>query len=261
VILERFEHPRWLSNTWLLAEGDGGAAVVVDSGGPVEGLLDTLRARRLRVERVLNTHHHFDHVAENGRLKSETGARVAAHRLDAPLVPGLDDALEDGATIRAGRITVRLLHIPGHTAGQAAYLAWEATEDDPGARGGDGAVCFTGDTLFRGSIGSVTAPGHTTFSDLRRSLVDRLLVLPDATRVAPGHSVMTTIGAERATNPFLRVLLGAEPEGEEAARYLGETVRLVVWGRDYDGGFKAWVRLPDGTDLTVPGSRVVRAGR
>ena len=245
LFLERFEHPDWLSNTYLVAEGDGGAAVVIDSGGPVEELLAMARARGLRVTHVLDTHRHHDHVAENARLKRETGARLCAHRLDARAIGGIDEALEDGQIVRSGGLAIEVLHIPGHTAGQAAYLV-------------NGAVCFTGDTLFRGSVGSTTAPGHTTFGDLRRSLIGRLMRLPEATRVAPGHRDLSTIGDERARNPFIRVMEGRDPEGDAPARYGGREVRLVVWARDYDGGFKAWVRFPDGSEDTVPGSRVDR---
>jgi glyoxylase-like metal-dependent hydrolase (beta-lactamase superfamily II) len=245
MLLERHQHPGWLSNTWLVAEGDGGRAVVVDAGGPVDRLLDTVRERRLRVTHVLDTHHHLDHIAENDRLRRATGARVCAHRLDAGRIPGCDASLEDGQVLRCGGLEIRVLHIPGHTAGQAAYLVNEA-------------IAFTGDTLFRGSVGSTTAPGHTTFADLRRSLIERLMRLPESTRVAPGHADPTTIGAERAGNPFIRVMEGRDPEGEATARYAGRVVRLIVWGRDYDGGFKAWIRLTDGTDETVPGSRLDR---
>jgi glyoxylase-like metal-dependent hydrolase (beta-lactamase superfamily II) len=247
VILERVTHPRWLSNTWLVADREGGTGAIVDAGGPVAPLLEQVRARRVRVAWLLSTHHHPDHTAENSLLKSETGARLGAHTLETALVPGVDAAFTDGQLLTAGELSIRVLHIPGHTAGQAAYLVNDA-------------ICFTGDTLFRGSVGSTTAPGHTTFADLRRSLVDRLLALPDAVRVAPGHAEPTTVGEERATNPFLRVLLGEAPEGEERAAYGGQEVRLIVWARDYDGGHKAWIRLDDGTDLTVPGSRVTRGG-
>lgn len=244
-VLERFEHPVWLSNTYLVAEGDGGAAVVVDGGGPVEDLLRLARSRRLRVTHIFNTHHHHDHVAENATLRRATGARVCAHRLDAPAIPGVDEALEDRQVVTSGGLSIEVLHIPGHTAGQAAYLV-------------NGRVCFTGDTLFRGSVGSTTAPGHTTFEDLRRSLADRLMRLPEATAIAPGHAETTRIADERARNPFIRVMEGLEPEGSAPARYAGQEVRLIVWARDYDGGFKAWVRFADGRDATVPGSRVTR---
>jgi glyoxylase-like metal-dependent hydrolase (beta-lactamase superfamily II) len=243
VLLERHQHPGWLSNTWLVAETDGGCAVVVDAGGPVDRLLGSVRARGLRVTHVLDTHHHLDHVAENDRLRRATGARVCAHRLDAGRIRGCDEGLEDGQVLRSGGLEIRVLHIPGHTAGQAAYLVNDS-------------LVFTGDTLFRGSVGSTTAPGHTTFDDLRRSLVERLMRLPEATRVAPGHAEETTIGEERAGNPFIRVMEGRDPEGEAAARYGGRVVRLIVRARDYDGGFKAWIRLPGGPDETVPGSRL-----
>jgi hydroxyacylglutathione hydrolase len=254
VILERVSHPRWLSNTWLAADREGDEAVIVDAGGPAAPLLERMRALRLRVARILVTHHHVDHAAEIAVLQRATGARAAAHRLEAPLVEGIDDLLEDGQAIEAGGLSIRVLHIPGHTAGQAAFLVHPV-----GAAAGE-SVCFTGDTLFRGSVGSTTAPGHTTFADLRRSLVDRLLALPDDVRVAPGHADPTTIGAERAANPFLRVMLGSAPPGEVPARFAGRDVRLIVWARDYDGGFKAWVRFPDGDEATVPGSRVDRTG-
>jgi hydroxyacylglutathione hydrolase len=260
MIVERFEHPLWLSNTYLVAEGDGGAAVVVDTGGPVDGLLGLVRDRRLRLTHILNTHHHHDHTIQNARVRRETGARACAHRLDAPEIDGLDETLEDGQEIRTGNLVVRVLHIPGHTAGQAAYLIADGPggdrEDD--RRRAAGAICFTGDTLFRGSVGSTTAPGHTTFADLRHSLVERLMRLPEATRIAPGHAEPTTVGDERAGNPFIRVMEGLAEEGDEPARVAGRDARLIVWARDYDGGFKAWVRYPDGSEATVPGSRVMR---
>lgn len=248
LILERVEHPEWLSNTYLVAEGEGGAAILIDSGGPVEPLMAAIRTRRLRVTHLLNTHHHGDHIAENARLKRETGARLCAHRLDAPEIKGIDETLEDGQVIGSGGLEVRVLHIPGHTAGQAAFVVNDQ-------------ICFTADTLFRGSVGSTTAAGHTTFEDLRRSLVDRLLALPDSMQVAPGHAGPTTIGEERERNPFLRVMRGVDTEGTERARFAGKEVRLIVWARDYDNGFKAWVRFPDGRDEIVPGSRVERPGR
>jgi glyoxylase-like metal-dependent hydrolase (beta-lactamase superfamily II) len=248
MIIEKTVHPLWLSNSYLVAEGEGGAAVFVDSGGPVDALLEQMRARRLRVTHIFNTHRHGDHVACNERLKRETGARLCAHRKDATAIGGVDEILDDLQVINTGGLEIRVLHIPGHTAGQAAFVVNDA-------------ICFTGDTLFRRSIGSTTAPGHTTFADLRRSLVERLLGLQDAMRILPGHAEETTVGEERAANPFLRVMLGIDPEGTRPARYEGREVRLVVLARDYDGGTKAWVRFPGGQhhageDATVPGSRV-----
>jgi len=246
VIIDRVEHPRWRSNTWIVAGASGGSGFLVDAGGPVEPVLAMIARHRVTVEAILLTHHHHDHAGEAATLARATGAEVHAHRDELPLLgAGAAHGLDDGATLAAGGIAVQLLHIPGHTAGQAAWLVGED-------------VVFTGDTLFRGSVGSTVAPGHTTFGDLRRSLVDRLLALPDGVRVAPGHAEPSTIGAERAGNPFLRVMTGVAPEGTERARYAGRAARLVVFAPDYDGGHKAWVRFDDGDEATVPGSRVER---
>jgi glyoxylase-like metal-dependent hydrolase (beta-lactamase superfamily II) len=253
MILERIQHPQWLSNTWLLAEGESGAAVLVDAGGPAAAVLELVGRVRARVSHILLTHHHVDHAGEAESLARATGAVVCAHRLEMPFLGcGAVRPLDDGELLRSGGLEVRVLHIPGHTAGQAAFLA--RSDGDAGGA----VIVFTGDTLFRGSVGSTTAPGHTTFADLRRSLVERLMTLPDDARIAPGHAEPTTIGAERAGNPFVRVMLGLDPEGVQSATYAGRAVRLVVWGRDYDGGHKAWVRFDDGDEATVPGSRVRR---
>jgi len=93
---------------------------------------------------------------------------------------------------------------------------------------------------------------------VRRSVMEVLLELPDATRVLPGHSDETTIGRERRENPFIRVWGGTEPEGSERVRVGGRDATLIVWSPDYDGNGKAWVRFDDGEEATVGGSRVER---
>jgi glyoxylase-like metal-dependent hydrolase (beta-lactamase superfamily II) len=240
----RCEDPRWLSNAYLVYDAEGGRGVVIDTGAPVEPILEEARLRRVRVEWILNTHFHVDHIAGNEALARGLGARVAAHRLDLPRIPSGGEPLEDGQEIQAGDLTIEVLHIPGHTAGQAAFLV-------------SGAELFTGDTLFRRSVGGTVAPGASGFEDLRRSLVERLLALPDAVTVRPGHTLSTSIGEERAENPFLRVMLGVDPPGTARCRALGRPAQLIVHARDYDGGTKAWVRFDDdGREATVPGSRV-----
>ena len=245
MLLERVEHPGWLSNTWVAAPAEGEKAVIVDAGGPAQPVLDLVRRHGLQVTHILLTHHHGDHVAERDALRRATGARVVAHPLEARRLGDVDLDAADGTIVDAGSMRIRALHIPGHTDGQTAWLL-------------DDAVCFTGDTLFLGSIGSTTAPGHTDFADLKRSL-DRLLALEDEVIVAPGHSAPTTIGAERRGNPFLRVLLGADPEGDRRGFFDGAEVTVIVEARDYDDGTKAWVRRAGGADATVPGSRLRRA--
>jgi glyoxylase-like metal-dependent hydrolase (beta-lactamase superfamily II) len=117
---------------------------------------------------------------------------------------------------------------------------------------------FTGDTLFKGSVGGVRAPGSTSFADIKRSIMDVLLALPPETVIRPGHTDPTTVADELEHNPFVRIWRGLDDEGDERCTALGDPATLVLWGPDYDGGHKAWVRWPDGSDDIVPGSRVER---
>jgi hydroxyacylglutathione hydrolase len=106
----------------------------------------------------------------------------------------------------------------------------------------------------------VRAPGHTTYTDLRDSIMGTLMELPPETVIYPGHADATTVAQEWESNAFIRVWRGLDPEGSESCTALGEPATLVLLGADYDGGTKAWVRWPDGSDDIVPGSRVARAG-
>jgi glyoxylase-like metal-dependent hydrolase (beta-lactamase superfamily II) len=116
----------------------------------------------------------------------------------------------------------------------------------------DDEVVFTGDTLFRDAVGG------GDLAQVRASVMDGFMALPDEVRVLPGHTDETTIGRERAENPFVRVWTGAEPEGSERVEVGGREATLIVWSSDYDGNGKAWVRFDDGTDAIVGGSRVTR---
>src|SRR6185436_1544487 len=116
------EHPGWLSNAYLVTDGRGGHGIVVDTGAPVEPLIAEAERLGVRVPWILATHFHHDHVAGNEALARRFGGEIGAHRLDYARVPGATRTLEDGDEIRAGDLTVRVLHIPGHTAGQAAFL-------------------------------------------------------------------------------------------------------------------------------------------
>ena len=105
------------------------------------------------------------------------------------------------------------------------------------------------------------APGHTTYEDLKRSIMDVLLELPPETTIRPGHTDPTTVADELEGNAFVRVWRGLDPEGDEPCTAMGEPATLVLLGDDYDGGHKAWVRWADGSDDIVPGSQVQRADR
>ena len=236
----------FLSNTYLVADELGSHAVMIDAGGPVAPLLDVLDRMRFQLTHVLLTHHHHDHVSELDQvLARHPGTPVLIHPLERELVSGATGPLEPGVRIESGALTIEPLHTPGHTAGMVSLLIGEAD-------------VFTGDTLFKGSVGGVRAPGHTTYADLKSSIMDTLLGLPPETRIHPGHTDPTTVAAELEHNPFVRIWRGLDLEGEETCTALGEPATLILMATDYDGGHKAWVRWPDGTDDIVPGSQVQR---
>jgi hydroxyacylglutathione hydrolase len=243
MILERSMSPQWLSNTYLVAAARGGDAFLVDAGGPVAPLVAAAESQNLDVTHVLLTHRHHDHVAELGAvLERWPGAAVLAHPDER--VPGTTGDLQPDEEFGIGGLTVRALHTPGHTSGMLSFLV-------------DGQV-FTGDTLFRGSVGGVRAPGHTTYADLKRSIMDVLLALPPDTTIRPGHTEPTTVAEELESNAFVRIWRGLDPEGSEPCTALGEPATLILLGDDYDGGHKAWIRWPNGTNDIVPGSRITR---
>ncbi len=243
--LERSMDPDFLSNTYLAWADGSSEAFLVDAGGPVAPLLEAAGRHGLAITHVLLTHSHHDHVMALGEvLERFPDAQVLIPPSERPLVPAATGDLEDGQEVRAGGLTVRALHTPGHTRGMLALLA-------------DGAV-FTGDTLFRNSVGGVRGPEHTTYADLRHSIMDVLLALPPDTRILPGHTDETTVADELEGNAFVRVWRGLDPEGDEPCTALGQPARLVLLGDDYDGGHKAWVRWEDGSDDIVPGSQVQR---
>jgi len=242
-------HPDWLSNTYLVAAGPGGPGFLVDAGGPVRPLLDAAEAQDIAVTHVLLTHHHHDHVAELGAVtRRRPDAAVLIHPAERELVDGATGDLEPGDRLEIGGLTVEALHTPGHTRGMLSLLV-------------DGREVFTGDTLFRGSVGGVRAPGHTTYADLKHSIMDVLLRLPAETVIRPGHTDATTVAEELEGNAFVRIWRGLDPEGSEACVAMGRPATLVLLGDDYDGGHKAWVRWEDGADDIVPGSKVQIAGR
>ncbi|MHB8491244.1 MAG: MBL fold metallo-hydrolase [Solirubrobacteraceae bacterium] len=287
MLVERSMHPQFLSNTYLVAEsqtqqgsgeqngssspavGRGRSvptsedthathhAIIIDAGGPVEPLIRA--AERLHVEptHVLLTHHHFDHVCDVAKLlerwpdlevliePSERGL------LDENIATG---AVVAGQTLSVGNLTVRPLRTPGHTAGMLSFLV--SGHSGPAGAGEEAAV-FTGDTLFKGSVGGVRAPGHTTYQDLKDSIMGTLMELPPGTVIYPGHAEPTTVAKEWDENAFVRVWRGLDPERSAPCEALGAPATLVLLAPDYDGGHKAWIRWRDGADDIVPGSRVI----
>ena len=234
---------RWLSNSWLVADREGGHAVLIDTGGPIEPILERIREWRVTPTHVLCTHHHPDHVMHNQDYRAEFGCPVCGHRDESELFGDLDHEMVDGEEIRSGDLHIRALHVPGHTLGQLAFLV-------------DEAEVFTGDTLFEGSVGGTRGRGHTTYEDLQHSIMEVLMRLPKETVVRPGHMEVSTIEREWKDNPFVRYWRGVGETTERRCRALGVDGVLLIEAEDYDGGTKCLVRFDDGHVDVVPGSRV-----
>jgi hydroxyacylglutathione hydrolase len=248
MIIERSLQPQWQSNTYLVAGASNEAGVIIDAGGPVKPLIEFADTNNIKVTHILLTHHHVDHVAELDKLLARwpqasvlTDAAEAAPALSTHI--GQAEVVKRDETLTIDGLKIQALHTPGHTAGMLSFLVNEN-------------AVFTGDTLFRESVGGLRAPGHTTFSDLKNSIMNVLMTLPPSTDIYPGHTEATTVGHEYQSNPFIRIWRGLDPEGSEKCQVNGEECTLILLARDYDGGKKAWVRYRDGRDDIVAGSMV-----
>ena len=206
MLIERLVLGQLDTNCWLAADAEGGPLLVIDPAGDAAVLLDAIAGRSVSV--VVLTHGHFDHLGAATAVCTATGAPLAVHRLDAAVVtdswangggmfgfehvgPAPDRLLEDGDTVQAGALTLGVLHTPGHTPGCICLYAADALDPH----------LFSGDTLFRGSVGRSDLPGGDG-RELSRSIERQLSVLPVATKVHPGHGPDTTIAYEARVNPF-----------------------------------------------------------
>jgi len=194
-------------NCSILGDETSREAIVVDPGDDIPKIMAILNRHHLTVKQILMTHAHIDHIAGAARLKQLTGAPILYNPRDLPLVKMMDvqagwldmptpevhspdDTLEDGRLITITGLTGNILHTPGHTQGSVCLHLPDQN------------LLLAGDTLFAGSVGRTDLPGGDG-PTLIRSIHEKLLPLPDATIVIPGHGPKTTIGEERETNPFL----------------------------------------------------------
>ena len=192
-------------NCYIIGCEKTAKAAVIDPGGDADKIMALLGKHGLDLQFVVNTHGHFDHIGANRQLVEATGAQLLIHKADSPLLHqakahaamfGLSTELSteparellDGDVIRLGDLSIKTIHTPGHSPGGICLYV----ED----------CLFVGDTLFAGSIGRTDLPGGD-YQQLISSIVDRLMPLPDQTRVFPGHGPATTIGNEKRHNPFL----------------------------------------------------------
>ena len=198
------------ANAYLAICEDTQACALVDPGAEPERLLAAAAEAGAHIEMILLTHAHLDHIGAVAAVRRETGAPVYLHPADLPMYeaapqqaksfgldlesqPHPDRTLEDGEVVAIGRESIEVRHTPGHSPGHVSLV-------------GDG-FALVGDCVFAGSIGRTDLPGgdHRT---LLESIKEKLLSLPDATVLYPGHGRETTVGRERKTNPFLTGVFG-----------------------------------------------------
>ena len=208
MILESFPVGPLQANCILLGDEEAGEAIVIDPGNDAERIHGRLTELGLKLKQILLTHAHIDHVGGALRLKQLTGAPIFLNEDDQLLLKTMkmqaswigiptpetaspDEGLADGQIVGLERYPAQVIHTPGHTQGSVC-LHFAPLK-----------LLVAGDTLFEGSIGRTDLPGGN-FDQIIDSLHNRLLALPDETRVLTGHGPETTIGAERRSNPFLR---------------------------------------------------------
>jgi hydroxyacylglutathione hydrolase len=195
-------------NCSILGDETSREAMVIDPGDDIPRILAILARHQLTVKQIVITHAHIDHIAGAQQLKRITGAPILYNQLDLPLVRMMDEQagwlgiatpevlppdadLPDDSMVSIANLRASILHTPGHTPGSLClYLPAHH-------------LLLAGDTLFAGSVGRTDLPGGDT-QTLLRSIHQRLLTLPDTTRVVPGHGPSTLIGLERESNPFLQ---------------------------------------------------------
>ena len=195
-------------NCAIVACAESGQAAIIDPGGNTEDILAGVKDMGVTVTQILHTHGHFDHILATGEVAAAMRASICIHCDDLSLYenlpgqghmfgfratrpPAPTQLLVGGETIAVGKLSLQVLHTPGHTPGSVGYYL-----------GGHDPVLFAGDTLFAESVGRTDLPGGS-FADLADSIRTKLYILPSETRVIPGHGPETTIGHEREFNPFI----------------------------------------------------------
>ncbi len=193
-------------NCWVIGSRRTREAIVIDPGDQAEDILHMAKEMGVNVKLIANSHSHVDHILGVRDVQSATGAQFLMHASEvegarmagamaerftgkaAEPPPDPDRLLADGDVVEVDGLKLQVMHTPGHTQGSLSFY----TEG----------MLFSGDTLFRGSIGRTDLPGGN-FDQEMASIVDVLMALPDDTVVLPGHMQETNIGRERQTNPFV----------------------------------------------------------
>ncbi len=208
MILEMLTVGPFAENCYIVGDEESGEGAIVDPGDEAARIAIAVEQTNLEIAQILITHAHIDHVGAVATLVDEYACPVLMHAEAEPMlkqlptqaimmglrfgkVPAVDRYIEDDEVVKVGGLALSSLYTPGHAPGHLAFHVE-----------GEGLV-LSGDALFAGSVGRVDLPGGS-MEVLMRSIEERLLTLPDETRVYPGHGPQTTIGSEKAYNPFLQ---------------------------------------------------------
>ena len=192
-------------NTYIVACEETNECVIIDPGAESNKIIDEIESQRFILKYIVNTHGHFDHTSAIMAVKNSTGALYGIHPEDEYLLnstdnpgraiiadfqdpPDPDFYLHDGHVLNIGSVTLTILSTGGHTPGSVCFYT--------------SGFVFTGDTLFKGSIGRYDFPGGDGHL-LIQNIKNKLLTLPEDTYVLPGHGPQSTIGEEKLLNPFL----------------------------------------------------------
>ena len=195
------------TNCYLVGCEETQEGVVIDPGGHPERILEAVGESGLTIRYVLNTHCHFDHMGANAEIVAATGAPLALHPAELPILqarggaalfgipvkesPRPDVELTSGQVLEVGTLRFQVLHTPGHSPGSVTFYLEEE------------GVAFDGDVLFAMGVGRTDLPGGD-WDTLMRSIREVLFALPDETVLYPGHGPKTTVEQEKRSNPWLR---------------------------------------------------------
>ncbi|MDR2861969.1 MAG: MBL fold metallo-hydrolase [Syntrophobacterales bacterium] len=194
---------------YIIGDPQTGKGLVIDPADNIDFLIGLAKDHDIRLDYIVNTHGHIDHISGNKEMKDKTGAAIIVHELDAPMLintpssmlrmfnakpsPAADQTVKDGDLIILGNISLKVIHTPGHTPGSIVLQL-----DD---------CVFTGDTLFVEAIGRTDLPGGS-WPVMFRSIKERIFTLPDETKVFPGHNYgrmpSSTVGHEKKYNPYIQ---------------------------------------------------------
>jgi hydroxyacylglutathione hydrolase len=195
-------------NNYLVIDEESKQAVLIDAGGDYDAVMKVARENKAEIKYILNTHGHMDHIAGDEEIQRKNRVKVFMHKDDKYLLgafkqslivygmpryetPVIDEYIEDSQIITLGSLEFKVIHTPGHTPGGVSYLI-----DD---------VLFSGDTLFANSVGRTDLPGGD-YSQLEKSIKEKIYSLDENIIVYPGHGKSTTVKEEKHTNPFFSIV-------------------------------------------------------